>query len=117
MIVMETAIAMRKKSNMTQTVTLRVPLPQIREINSILSAGQEDDQYGPDEVIFYKTAKFDDGVEADIKVCNGDPPFIDAVLFYDGHEVCILDSAFEEIEGEYYFKYDKNEYIVIVEEE
>lgn len=102
---------------MLQTVTLRVPLPQIREVNSILASGQEDEQSGYDEVIFCKTAKFDDGVEADIKVCNGDPPFVDAVLFYDGFEVCILDTVFESIEGEYYFKYNDNEYLVVIEED
>ena len=105
------------ENNMTQTVTLRLPLHQIREINEILSAGHEDEQSSSDAVIYCQTAKFDDGVEADIKICNGDPPYVDAVLFFDGNEVCILDASFEHIEGEYHFKYDHQMYVVVVEEE
>ena len=102
---------------MLHEVTLRVSLPDIREFNHILSMGEKSSDYGKDEVIFCKTAKFDGGVEADIKLCNGDPPFIDAVLFEDGCEVGVLDCGFEEIEGEYYFSHDGNEYLVLIEEE
>jgi hypothetical protein len=46
---------------------------------------------GTDEVLKTFTFKFPDGYQADIKICDGDYPWIDPVLFDEkGHEVAAL---------------------------
>ena len=45
-----------------------------------------------DGVIYETTVKFNDEYELDIKICNGDTPWIDAVIFdKDGNQVETLD--------------------------
>ena len=61
------------------------------------------------------TANFDDGLEVDIKVCKGDPPFVDAVLYYEGEEVQLLDVT-DELLGEYLFYHEEELYSVSLEE-
>lgn len=57
-----------------------------------------------DAVLHVFTVDFDDGIEADIKVCNGDTgPWIDAVLFEFGHEVQVLEPS-TILLGEYLFE-------------
>ena len=75
------------------------------------------DSEGEDEVgtLTTYTAKFEGDVEADIKVCKGDPPFVDAVLYDSGSEVELLEVT-DEILGEYVFFYDGQVYTVVVEE-
>ena len=55
---------------------------------------------------------FGNGVEADIKICNGNMgPWVDAVLFDNGQEVCVLEPSFDpDITGEYIFEYGDDEY-------
>ena len=62
------------------------------------------------------TADFGDGVEADIKVCKGDPPFVDAVLYDKGSEVNLIWDVDDELLGEYKFYYNGELYTVTVEE-
>jgi len=57
------------------------------------------------------SAEFGDGWEADIKVCNGDGPYIDAILFHDGHQAQVLDIS-EKLVGEFRFVVEGTEYIV-----
>ena len=54
------------------------------------------------------TADFGDGWDADIKVCNGDPPFIEPVLFRNGGEVMCLDVT-DTLDGDYGFKVSAGE--------
>tara|TARA_B100001123_G_scaffold360949_1_gene417260 strand:- start:130 stop:429 length:300 start_codon:yes stop_codon:yes gene_type:complete len=61
------------------------------------------------------TASFSDGVEADVKVCEGNPPFVDAVLYEDGCEVQIREVS-DELLGKYQFFYNGKVYTVILEE-
>ncbi len=72
----------------------------------------DSERYGTLETF---TAKFDDGHEADVKVCVADDNslFIDAVLFNkDGGEVATCEPAFE-VEGEcYFYEKDGTEYVV-----
>lgn len=50
----------------------------------------------------------------DIKVVNSESgPFVDAVLFRDGHEVCLLEPGFDSIRGEYRFEVEG--YSIVVE--
>lgn len=57
---------------------------------------------GRDEIIFKSTAVFKNGIEADIKVCNGDTPYVDPVLFDDGSQACTLEVT-DSFFGEYIF--------------
>ena len=61
------------------------------------------------------TAVFEDNVEADIKVCKGDPPFVDAVLYDGGAEVELIEVT-DELLGEYMFFYNGQTYTVLLEE-
>ena len=92
--------------------TILVPKAELDEINRLLSLITMPDT-GADEVIKTCTAVFHDGIEADIKVCNGDPPFVDPVLFQDGGQVAVMEVA-EELDGEYIFDLDEDQYVVIV---
>lgn len=75
------------------------------------------DSTGEDKVgtIQTYTATFDGDVEADIKVCQGDPPFVDAVLYDSGSEVELLAVA-DILLGEYTFFYNSDVYTVILEQ-
>lgn len=74
------------------------------------------DKYGlkRDETITH-TAKFEGGIEADIKlvICEEDKPYVEGVLFLNGCEIYHTDCE-EEYTGEWEFEYDGNEYVVNV---
>jgi len=100
------------------TQTIYIPREELDEMNRILEMSQPLDDAGETEVIATYTADFGDGVEADIKVCNGDGPFVDPVLFRDGQEICVIEVA-DELDGEYIFEVDilpdeKVKYTVLV---
>ena len=91
-------------------------LARMEEILSIEEGHLEN--YDSDEVIATYTAYFANGFLADIKVCNGDTPYVDNILFAPCetgffNEVCVPEIA-ESLTGEYYFDYDGDEYIVHV---
>lgn len=87
----------------------------LTELNTIL----ERDTFLPDAdedgVIQTFTANFGDGWEADIKLCNGDGPYVDAVLFYHGSEVTCLEPSFDRLDGEYIFESDGQTFTVTIE--
>jgi len=92
----------------------------LQEMNRILSLdkGLEDTKNGNTIQTFY--ADFEDGTQADIKVCNGSEdssPWIDAVLFdEDGNEITCFIADSETLDGEYIFFYGDDEYVVEVNE-
>lgn len=55
-------------------------------------------------------------IEADIKIVNGDPPYIDAVLFDGGHEVRVLDVPDDDLTQPFDFEYNGEVYRVIINE-
>ena len=69
-------------------------------------------EMGRDDVIHVEHIYFGNGVGADIKVCNGDTPYVDAVLFDNNQEVMMLVS--DTILGEYCFEYKGEEYKAIL---
>ena len=75
------------------------------------------DSEGEDEVgtVQTYTATFNNNVEADIKVCKGDPPFVDAVLYDSGSEVELIEIS-DELLGDYEFFYNGKIYTVTLEE-
>ena len=82
----------------------------------LIDDGNQVEEYGPYSTIETFTARFDGGVEADIKVCNSpDGPFVDPVLFYDDSEVYCHDVEYH-LAGSFEFSYDGDTYIVKVEE-
>jgi hypothetical protein len=83
------------------TVTIKVPEAEMSEMNGLLSLETMPDS-GPYEVVKTYTADFGDGWQADIKVCNGEPPYVDPVLFLDGNEITCIEIA-DNLNGEYHF--------------
>jgi len=70
-------------------------------------------RYDTEELPCVFTVRFDNGYEADIKVVNADPPYIDAVLFDEyGFEISILEPEFEQILGTYTFNILNDTFIV-----
>ena len=94
-------------SEATHNAVIEIPAADAEEMEAILKAGQRDEQTGEDDVIKTFTARFPDGLEADIKVCNAATdsggPWVDAVLFDKrGYEVCICEPG-ESLLGRYEF--------------
>ena len=93
--------------------TVSIPMSAAREVNNILQSDQMDPT--GEDVVYSCTVTFDDGCSADIKVCNGEPPYIDPVLFdRQGHEVCLIESIACRIEGDYHWWHDGKQYIATV---
>ena len=55
------------------------------------------------QTVYSYTVDFGEDVEADIKVCNGSPPYVDAVLFVHGCEVCVAEPS-DSLLGEYHLE-------------
>ena len=99
---------------MNKTIEIEVPKEKVDELQTFLNSKGEDKV----ETIETFTAKFgDDGegnIEVDIKVCQGNPPFVDAVIFQDNNEIGCLEVS-DELVGEYIFScFVKNTYTVII---
>lgn len=79
------------------------------------------DKYGyKRDEIFTHTANFGNGVEMDIKMVlcgEDDTPYIEAVLFQNGHEVTHSDAAGYSVLGCWTLSDENTEYIVQVREE
>ena len=100
--------------------TIKISNAEMNVINDLLAlTGDEIYQkygYKRDDVIAH-TAKFPNGIEADIKlVIEDEHPYTEGVLFRNGVELTCTDPD-EEYEGEWDFTYDGVEYIVSVETE
>lgn len=93
--------------------TITLAGAQLEDIRCILSSKKA----VPDceDVPYTFTANFGGGIEADIKVCNGDPPYVDPVLFDDGEEAVVL-AVSGDILGDFEFAFKGDKYIVTVEE-
>lgn len=96
---------------MKVTMMLEVEKNVLEWCNRVL-VGQRLEDAGREEILKTFTAKFGDGFEADLKVCNGDPPFLDAVLFRDGHEVAVIEPT-DRLDGKHVF--DEDHVVVVVE--
>ena len=105
----------------TLTQIITIPHKEMKLINNLLKlTGNEIyDKYGfkRDETITH-TAKFPNGIEADIKlvICKDDKPYTEAVLFQNGSELTCTDPS-DEYKGEWFFRYNGIEYVVIVNTE
>ena len=96
---------------------LRVDKDLADRIQMLMDMDEQVPDAGRDEVLHVFTVGFGDGIEADIKVCNGDTgPWIDAVLFDQGHEVGLLEPG-TVLLGKYPFEYAGQAYVVCLETE
>ena len=96
---------------MSQSVTIYIDPSEADIMQAYL------DSTGEDKVgtIQTYTATFEGDVEADIKVCLGDPPFVDAVLYDSGSEVELIEVT-DTLLGEYTFYYDSDIYTVVLKQ-
>lgn len=87
-----------------------IPILELLEMNSLL-AQQKRVENQPKNVIREYSTKFADGFEAVIKVVNGNDgsgPYVDPVLFRDGHELGPLEVR-DRLDGFYKFQFAKRE--------
>ena len=96
---------------MSESVTIYIDTMEADLIQQYLDSDGED-KVGTVQIY---TAIFSGDVEADIKVCDGDPPFIDAVLYDAGSEVELMEVS-DELLGDYEFFYNGKIYTVTLEE-
>ena len=96
---------------MSETRVIYIDSDEVDLMQSYLDSEGED-KVG---ILSTYTAVFDGDIEADIKVCKGDPPFVDAVLYDSGAEVELMDVC-DVLLGEYMFFYDGQIYTVVLEE-
>lgn len=75
--------------------------------------------YGRTETIATFTATFENGFEANIKVCNGDTPFVDNILFDEQGAQVDVPEISDTLLGTYGFNFEDNSYEVnvVVEDE
>ncbi len=98
--------------------TIIIPKEEAKYIKDILAIEEGYcSDYDEDALIYVATARFPNGYEADIKLCNGNTPWVDPVLFNEREGQAGLLDPDEEFFGEYCFETDDAEYVVIVEEE
>ncbi len=89
------------------------------EIRRILALPGPCPDAGEDEVLYTASARFPDGAAADVKLCNGDTPWVDAVLFVPGDtgalsEASVLEPG-ERVFGRHAFRVDGKAYTVDVQ--
>lgn len=97
---------------MKYEAAITIPRDEADEMQDILDG--EADNEANDEVVKTYTATFPNGYQADIKVVDGDPPFVDPVLFNEhGQEVCCIEVA-DDLCGTYQFSVDGDTYVVVV---
>jgi hypothetical protein len=104
---------------MIYTKVLEIPKERVKELQKILNRKTAHPDFGRDAVITTFTISFNHlpnkKYEADIKVCNGDSPYVDPVFFeiidgmgYEIHVGEVSDSLL----GEYHFHDGKKEFLL-----
>jgi hypothetical protein len=102
---------------MKYEATKKISPAEAKVFNTMLEATEQLRPYKRDAVLGKINARFNNGFEVDLKVCNGDAgPWIDAVLFDpNGIEVAVDQPADGPIEGEYNLQPNtEDEYILTV---
>ena len=121
---------------MKYTQTIEIPRAEAKEHQDFLDKSikqyQETDECDrTEDTIASYSARFDEqGIGVDIKVCGGQPPFIDAVVFEINeipsdevtglgpnerwNEMYALEPISDDLLGEYLFEVDNNKYTVLV---
>ena len=98
-----------------QTATVKISKKEHGRLQKLIDNNRMDPQTDRDGICKTMTAIFENGIEADIKICNSsDGPWIDPVLFKNGCEAGVLEPEYT-IAGEYLFGLDTSEFVVKVE--
>jgi hypothetical protein len=85
----------------------------LEESNAILAAGKL--EHTAEDLLVVITVEFDNHFFAEIKLVNGDPPYVDPVLFdLEGCEVATASPEATTLEGTYKWKFSNDEYIAHV---
>ena len=99
------------------TKTIQIPIDEAREMQEYLdSKGQDKVATIVSYTAFWPDTETGEGsIAIDIKVCVGDPPFVDPVMFQDSYELGCLEPE-GALLGEYcFYGFTKNKYTVILE--
>ncbi len=105
--------------------TIYVDPGEIDELEEILfNEKGPSRQFKTGAVIATYSVQFVNDFEADIEVCNGDPPYVSGVLYLPVeeeeeitlYEVDTLPPA-GELEGEHYFSYGEDVYVVSIKKD
>lgn len=100
-----------------QKVTMFIPKKTVDKYNHLLDMKDmdfENEGIDEDAVLKTYTFRFANGIEADIKVCSGQTNlFVDPVLFHNGCECCVLETA-DTVDGEYSFEYNDVIYTAVL---
>lgn len=87
----------------------------LSRLNQMLRERKRVDGYGRHELLHTETVKFDRHIEADIKLVNSDEgPFVDPVLFEDGHQIGIGEPEFNQFNNTYAFDHKGETYEVVL---
>jgi len=98
-----------------KTRAINISAEENRMIQAWLDSNLPVPDAGECETIKIYTATFEDNIEVDIKVCNGDTgPYIDAVMFENGNEIGFLEVR-DTLLGVYDFREDQDFWRVIVQ--
>lgn len=93
---------------------IKVHPATLQEIAKILDQ-DEADPTGED-ILYSVSADFPNGYSADIKVCNGEPAYVDPVLFdARGCEVAVMEPFGVRLEGTYTWEAGGDKYVAVVE--
>jgi len=94
---------------------LYVAQAELDRLNKILRRMAPSPLYKDAEIVETMTEHFSDGFEIDVKICNGTPPYIDAILFKNGQELNVMEACTAPLEGEYTLEYGDTRYTLSIE--
>jgi len=81
-------------------------------LDSFLELDHAVEDSGDGEVLHKETFNFKDGHEIDLKIVNSESgPYVDAVLFFEGDEITVLEPQYENFSGEYSFELESGDLV------
>lgn len=89
--------------------------PDIADKISKLLSGEETDNLKDGETLYKETVYFDDNIEVDVKLVQGNTwphkslPYVDTVVFKDGCEVIVMEPS-DSFVGYYSFEFEGKKY-------
>ena len=95
--------------------TIQIPQKELDEMNTIL-LNELNPNIKENDVIKTYTANFSEPnqeIKVDIKVINGDTPYVDPVLFDDGSSLTMIDVR-DQLDGEYVFNINADQFVVTI---
>jgi len=93
--------------------TILVPPREVQECQTFLNKSFP---FAKPHTFRTYTGKFPNGIEVDIKVCEGNPPFVDPVLYDDDSELAVGEVR-DDLLGVFRFQVEDDEYKVTVQQQ